>query len=172
VQPQRLSHLTAGWRDQVNLSLDREADPSELIALTESSVDPEHRKVEILWRVAQPPGKPRRLAPPKMAKQRTSIYPDVSPTGYPLAQMMRRRIQEARREKRAGHNPKGLLFPAVQRRLVVDRELPQGPLREVSPGRRLEVHRPGQPLRRWNQAGALLGTHLAQPPAHVLHSRP
>jgi integrase len=86
---------------------------SELIALTETSVDPEHRKVEIHWRVAQPPGKPRRLAPPKMAKQRTTIYPEVSPTGYPLGEMMRRRIQEARRERRAGHNPKGLLFPAT-----------------------------------------------------------
>jgi len=86
---------------------------SELIALTESSVDAEHRKVEILWRVAQPSGKPRTLAPPKMAKQRTTIYPEISPSGYPLGQMMRRRIQEARREKRVGHNPKGLLFPAT-----------------------------------------------------------
>lgn len=86
---------------------------SELIALTESSVNTAERKVEILWRVAQPTGKPRRLAPPKMAKQRITIYPEVSPTGYPLDQMMSRRIQEARAEKRAGTNRKGLLFPAA-----------------------------------------------------------
>jgi integrase len=85
---------------------------SELIALTSQSVDAERRAVDVHWRVAQPSGKPRALARPKMAKRRTTIYPEISPTGYPLGEMMRRRVQEAARERHLGWNRRGLLFPA------------------------------------------------------------
>ncbi len=86
---------------------------SELIALTVASVDLDQRTLEIHWRVSQPSKKPRSLAPPKMAKRRTTIYPEVSPTGYPIGTMMRRRVREVAAEQRSGRNRKGLLFPSA-----------------------------------------------------------
>lgn len=48
-----------------------------------------------------------------MAKRRTTIFPEVSPTGYPLEEQLRRRVEEVGVEKAAGLNPLGLLFPSA-----------------------------------------------------------
>lgn len=85
---------------------------SELIALTAESVDPDRRTLKVHWRVSQHSGAPRQLAAPKMAKRRTTIYPEVSPTGYDLGAAMTRRLEEVHRERYAGHNRRGLLFPS------------------------------------------------------------
>lgn len=85
---------------------------SELIALDVRAFDPDRRSVNVYWRVAEATGKPRRLTPPKMAKRRTTIYPEVSPTGYLLGEAVRRRMSEVRQEVRAGWNRKGLMFPS------------------------------------------------------------
>lgn len=87
---------------------------SELIALTVESVHAETRKVDVVQRVEAEKGKGRSLVPPKMSKKRTTLYPEVSPTGYQLDREMRRRIKEVRKEQRAGSNLKGLLFPSEQ----------------------------------------------------------
>lgn len=85
---------------------------SELIALDLRAFDPANRSVDVHWRVAEAAGKARRLTPPKMAKRRTTIYPEVSPTGYPLGEAVRRRLSEVEREQRNGWNRKGLMFPS------------------------------------------------------------
>lgn len=87
---------------------------SELIAVDAKAVDPSRRSIQVHWRVAEAAGKARRLAPPKMAKRRTTIYPDVSPTGYPIAESIERRLLEVEREALAGWNRKRLLFPNTQ----------------------------------------------------------
>lgn len=87
---------------------------SELIALTADSVDLDRRTLKVHWRVSQHSGTVRELAAPKMAKRRTTIYPEVSPTGYELGAAMRRRLAEVGRERYAGHNRRGLLFPSPQ----------------------------------------------------------
>lgn len=84
---------------------------SELIALTAYDVHPEKRRLRIHWRVSQPAGKPRKLAKPKMAKRRTTMYPSITPTGYRLEEALRRRAEEALAEQEAGRNPRALLFP-------------------------------------------------------------
>ncbi|MEO9323302.1 site-specific integrase [Nocardioides sp. C4-1] len=85
---------------------------SELVAVTTEVVDLDRRTIDLHWRVAESTGKARRLTPPKMAKRRTTIYPEVSPTGYRLGDLMRKRVDEVHVEQRQGLNRKGLLFPA------------------------------------------------------------
>jgi integrase len=49
---------------------------------------------------------------PKGRKRRRTIYPRLTPAGYPLAERLAVRIEAARAEQEAGANPLGLLFPS------------------------------------------------------------
>ena len=49
---------------------------------------------------------------PKNRKFRRTIYPRQTSAGYPLAERLAARIEEARAEQEAGTNPLGLIFPA------------------------------------------------------------
>jgi integrase len=43
---------------------------------------------------------------------RRTIYPRVTPSGYPLAERLAARVEVARAEQAAGINPLGLIFPS------------------------------------------------------------
>jgi hypothetical protein len=49
---------------------------------------------------------------PKCRKYRKTIYPRRTPAGYPLAEKLAARIEQARAEQEAGTNPLGLIFPS------------------------------------------------------------
>lgn len=46
--------------------------------------------------------------------ERSAVYPTATPTGYPLAYGITRRVQEASAEKASGSNPRGLMFPTAR----------------------------------------------------------
>jgi integrase len=48
----------------------------------------------------------------KYRKDRKTIYPRRTPTGYPLAERLAARVEAARAEQAAGTNPLGLVFPS------------------------------------------------------------
>jgi integrase len=52
------------------------------------------------------------LKAPKNRKRRRTIYPRWTPGGYPLAERLDARIDEAQAEQEAGANPLGLIFPS------------------------------------------------------------
>jgi hypothetical protein len=58
---------------------------------------------------------------PKNRKFRRTIYPRCTPGGYPLAERLAVRIQEARAEQEAGTNPLGLTGPSRRTRRAVAR---------------------------------------------------
>jgi hypothetical protein len=49
---------------------------------------------------------------PKNRKYRKTIYPRLTPAGYPLADRLAARVEAARAEQAAGTNPLGLIFPS------------------------------------------------------------
>ncbi|HEY1618943.1 MAG TPA: tyrosine-type recombinase/integrase, partial [Streptosporangiaceae bacterium] len=49
---------------------------------------------------------------PKNRKWRRTIYPEITPSGYPLAARIAERAARARAEQQAGTNPLALMFPA------------------------------------------------------------
>jgi hypothetical protein len=49
---------------------------------------------------------------PKCRKYRKTIYPRRTPDGYPLAEKLAARIEQATAEHEAGTNPLGLIFPS------------------------------------------------------------
>ena len=49
---------------------------------------------------------------PKNRKYRRTIYPRRTPAGYPLAERLAARIEQARAKQAAGTNPLGLVFPS------------------------------------------------------------
>ena len=63
-----------------------------------------------------PPSDRGRRAPvrrgPKCRKYRKTIYPRRTPDGYPLAEKLAARIEQATAEYEAGTNPLGLIFPS------------------------------------------------------------
>jgi hypothetical protein len=52
------------------------------------------------------------LEAPKGRKSRKTIYPRTTPAGYPLAERLHARIDQANTEQQDGTNPLGLLFPS------------------------------------------------------------
>jgi integrase len=52
------------------------------------------------------------LEAPKNRKRRRTIYPRTTPVGYPLAERLAARLEQARAEQAAGANPLGLIFPS------------------------------------------------------------
>jgi integrase len=55
---------------------------------------------------------------PKNRKYRRTIYPRRTPAGYPLAERLAARIEQARAEQAAGTNPLGLIFPSPTRKYL------------------------------------------------------
>jgi integrase len=83
----------------------------ELAALTVDQVDQDTRVVSVDRKVIEIGGK-LYLELPKGRKRRRTIYPRVTPAGYPLAQMVAARLGQAHTEHEAGTNPLGLVFPS------------------------------------------------------------
>ena len=51
---------------------------------------------------------------PKNREQRRTIYPRATPQGYPLADRVAARAEQARAEQENGTNPLGLMFPTLK----------------------------------------------------------
>ncbi len=83
----------------------------ELAALTTGQADTTARVIAVDRKVVEVAGH-LYVEPLKNRKKRATIYPRRTPGGYPLADKLAARIEQARAEQQAGTNPLGLLFPA------------------------------------------------------------
>ena len=83
----------------------------ELAALTIAQVDQADRVITVDRKVVEVAGH-LYVEAPKCRKYRRTIYPRRTPDGYPLAERLAARIEEARAEQGAGTNPLGLIFPS------------------------------------------------------------
>ncbi len=83
----------------------------ELIALTVPQIDPGARVIAVDRKVVEVGGH-LYVEAPKNRKHRKTIYPRRTPAGYPLAERLAARIEEARAGQEAGTNPLGLIFPS------------------------------------------------------------
>jgi integrase len=83
----------------------------ELAALTIPQVDAGTRVITVDRKVVEVGGH-LYVEAPKCRKFRRTIYPRRTPAGYPLAERLSARIEEARAEQDAGANPLGLIFPS------------------------------------------------------------
>ena len=83
----------------------------ELTALTIGQVDPAGRVITVDRKVVEVAGH-LYVEAPKNRKYRKTIYPRRTPDGYPLAERLAARIEQARAEQEAGTNPLGLIFPS------------------------------------------------------------
>ena len=83
----------------------------ELAALTIPQVDQAARVITVDRKVVEVAGH-LYVEAPKNRKFRRTIYPRRTPAGYPLAERLAARIEEARAEQEAGTNPLGLIFPS------------------------------------------------------------
>ena len=82
----------------------------ELIALTAGQIDKAQRIVTVDSKVVEVRGH-LFVEEPKNRKRRRTIYPRVTPAGWPLAEKIAARIAEVAIEQASGHNPLGLIFP-------------------------------------------------------------
>ena len=87
----------------------------ELFALTIDQVAAAARVITADRKVVEVSGK-LFLEAPKGRKRRSTIYPVRTPAGYPLAEKIAARAEEARAERDAGTNPLGLMFPSPRGR--------------------------------------------------------
>jgi integrase len=83
----------------------------EEAALTAPQVDTAGRVIMVDRKVVEVGGHLFAEAP-KNRKHRKTIYPRLTPAGYPLAERLAARVEQARAEQAAGTNPLGLLFPS------------------------------------------------------------
>jgi hypothetical protein len=83
----------------------------ELAALTVPQVNQGARVIAVDRKVIEVAGR-LYVEAPKNRKHRRTIYPRSTPAGYPLAERLAARIEEARAEMEAGTNPPGLIFPS------------------------------------------------------------
>jgi len=83
----------------------------ELTALTIPQVEQTARTITVDRKVIEVAGH-LYVEAPKNRKYRRTIYPRRTPAGYPLAERLAARIEEARAEQEAGINPLGLIFPS------------------------------------------------------------
>jgi hypothetical protein len=83
----------------------------ELAALTVAQVDPAGRIITVDRKVVEVAGH-LYVEAPKNRKYRRTIYPRRTPAGYPLAERLAARLEQARAEQAAGINPLGLIFPS------------------------------------------------------------
>ena len=87
----------------------------ELTAMTVPQVDQDARVITVDRKVVEVAGH-LFLEAPKNRKHRKTIYPRRTPAGYPLAERLAARIEQARAEQEAGTNPLGLIFPSPKGR--------------------------------------------------------
>jgi integrase len=83
----------------------------ELAALTITQVDPAARVISVDRKVVEVGGH-LYVEPPKNRKYRRTIYPVRTPAGYPLAERLATRLEQALLEQATGDNPLGLVFPS------------------------------------------------------------
>jgi integrase len=83
----------------------------EIVALTVPQVGQAARVITVDRKVVEVGGR-LYFEAPKNRKFRRTIYPRHTPGGYPLAEQLAARIEEARAEQEAGSNPLGLIFPS------------------------------------------------------------
>ena len=83
----------------------------ELAALTAGQVDIAARVVAVDRKVIEVGGRLYEEAP-KNRKRRKTVFPRITPTGYPLADALAARTEVALAEQVASLNPLGLLFPS------------------------------------------------------------
>jgi integrase len=83
----------------------------ELAALTTGQAGEPGRVIAVDRKVVEVGGR-LYVEAPKNRKRRKTIYPRVTPGGYPLAERLAARVDEARAEQEAGANPFGLVFPS------------------------------------------------------------
>jgi integrase len=83
----------------------------ELAALTVPQVDPAGRVITVDRKVVEVAGH-LYVEAPKNRKWRRTIYPRVTPAGFPLADRLAARLEQAAAEQAAGDNPAGLVFPS------------------------------------------------------------
>ncbi|MCW2934972.1 MAG: integrase family protein [Actinomycetia bacterium] len=83
----------------------------ELAALTIAQVNQAARVITVDRKVIEIAGH-LYIEAPKGRKSRRTIYPRNGPAGYPLAERLATRIDQARAEQEAVTNPLGLLFPS------------------------------------------------------------
>jgi integrase len=83
----------------------------ELTALTLPQVDRARQGITVDRKVVEISGQ-LYVEAPKNRKFRRTIYPRLTPGGYPLAERLAARIEVARAEQETGANPLGLIFPA------------------------------------------------------------
>jgi integrase len=83
----------------------------ELTAMTSAQIDPAARVIGVDRKVIEVAGH-LYLEAPKNRKRRRTIYPRSTPAGYPLADRLAARLEQARAEQNAGTNPSGLIFPS------------------------------------------------------------
>ena len=83
----------------------------ELIALTIPQIDQAARVITVDRKVVEVAGH-LYVEAPKNRKFRRTIYPRRTPGGYPLAERLAARIEQARAGQEAGTNPLGLIFPS------------------------------------------------------------
>ena len=88
----------------------------ELTALGTGQVDTDTRVITVDRKVVEVAGH-LYIEAPKNRKLRRTIYPRRTPTGYPLADKLSARIEQARAEQDAGINPLGLIFPSPKFKL-------------------------------------------------------
>ena len=87
----------------------------ELFALTTGQVAADARVITVDRKVVEVGGK-LYVEAPKCRKYRSTIYPRRTPSGYPLAEKMAARVEQARAEQQARTNPAGLIFPSPRGR--------------------------------------------------------
>ena len=83
----------------------------EQAALTIAQITPAARVITVNRKVVEVAGH-LYIEAPKNRKFRSTVYPRRTPEGYPLAERLAARIEEARAEQQAGANPDGLIFPS------------------------------------------------------------
>ena len=83
----------------------------ELFALTVPQIAAADRVITVNRKVVEVGGK-LFLEAPKGRKRRSTIYAVRTPAGYPLAEKLAARAEEAQAEQEAGVNPLGLMFPS------------------------------------------------------------
>jgi Phage integrase family len=81
----------------------------ELTALTIPQIDQDARSITVDRKIVEVAGH-LYLEAPKNRKHRRTIYPRRTPAGYPLAERLAARIEQALAEQEAGINPLGLIF--------------------------------------------------------------
>ena len=77
----------------------------ELAALTIGQVDAARREISVDRKVVEVAGH-LYIEAPKNRKYRRTIYPRCTPAGYPLAERLAARLEQARAEQAAGTNPR------------------------------------------------------------------